>query len=170
MFMLKVFILVSSPMILFVALLLISGQQRKVSDKVDRWISTDRFFGCLDSFVSIERFLLNRLTGVLIFTGSSYIMIYSLFCSDLTGWPAHVSKAFSVILGLTGVLIGVGLILRAETIGKINDKLSTWVSTERLFKPLDKKIETDDWFDKHNILVGILLLIACLFINLNLWQ
>lgn len=96
-------------------------------------------------------------------------MIYSLFYSELTGWPAHVSKAFSAIFGLTGVLIGVGLILGAEAIGKINDKLSIWVSTERLFKPLDKIIETDDWFDKHHILVGILVLLACLVINLKFW-
>jgi len=56
-----------------------------------------------------------------------------------------------------------------ETIRKINDKLSTWVSTERLFRPLDKIENIDDWFNRHNILMGILLLFACLLINIKIW-
>jgi hypothetical protein len=127
------------------------------------------FFERLDSFVSIDKFLLNRLTGILIFIGSSYIIIYYLFYSALSGWPAHASKALSVMFGLTGIFVRVGLIIRAETIRKINDKLSFWVSTERLFRPLDNIKNIDGWFYRHNILAGILLLLACLFINLGLW-
>ena len=89
--------------------------------------------------------------------------------ADFRFWPAHASKAFSVIFGLTGIFVGVGLIMGAETIRKINDKLSFWLSTERLFRPLDKIENIDGWFYRHNILAGILLLLACLFINLRLW-
>ena len=81
---LKIFSLVFSPMIVIVALLLISGRYRKVSNKVDQWIPTQGFFEHLDSSVSIDRFLLNRLTGVLIFIGSSYLMIYFLFYAELS--------------------------------------------------------------------------------------
>ncbi len=169
MLLVKVFTFVFSLMILFVALLLISGRYRKVSNKVDRWISTDTFFGRLDTFISTDRFLLNRLTGTLIFTGSSYILIYYLFYSELTGWAADVSKPFSVIFGLAGIFVGMGLVIGGKTIRKINDKLSFRVSTERFFRPLDKLIETGDWFYKHNILAGILLLFLCLLINLRLW-
>lgn len=169
MFLVKIFTFLLSLITLFVALLLISGRYRKVSNKVDQWVSTDTLFERLDSSISVERFLLNRLTGVLIFIGSSYIMIYYLFYSGLTGWPADASRAFSVIFGLAGIFIGVGLMMGGKTIRKINDKLSTWVSTERLFGPLDNIVKTDDWFYRHNILVGILLLLACLLINLKLW-
>jgi len=169
MFLVRIFAFVFSLIIVFVALLLILGGYRKVSNKVDLWISAHGFFERLDSSVSVDRFLLNRLTGVLIFIGSSYIIIYYLFYSGLTGWLTDALRAFFVIFGLTGIFIGVGLIMRAETIRKINDKVSTWVSTERLFRPLDKTVEIDDWFYRHNILVGILLLLACLLINLRLW-
>jgi len=169
MFLVRIFAFVLSLMIVFVASLLIFGGYRKVSNKVDRWISTHDFFEHLDSSVSVDRFFLNRLTGVLIFIGSFYIIIYYLFCSVLSGWPAGASKAFSVIFGLTGIFIGVGLIMGPETIRKINDKLSFWVSTEKLFRPLDNIQNIDDWLYRHNILVGILLLLACLFINLMLW-
>ena len=166
---LKVFTFVFSPIILFAALLLICGRYGKVSNKVDQWISTDTFFGRLDSFTSIDRFLLNRLTGTIIFTGSSYILIYYLFYSGLTGWVADVSKVFSAVFGLAGIFVGMGLVIGGKTIRKINDKLSFRVSTERFFRPLDKIVKTDDWFYKHNILAGILLLFACLLINLRLW-
>jgi len=156
-------------MIVIVALLLIFGWYRKVSNKVDQWIPTQGFFEHLDSAVSIDRFLLNRLTGVLIFIGSSYLMIYFLFYAALSGWAADASRAFSVIFGLAGIFIGVGLTMGGETIRKINDKLSTWVSTERLFRPLDKIENIDDWFNRHNILMGILLLFACLLINIKIW-
>jgi len=169
MFLVRIFAFVLSLMIVFVALLLIFGRYREVSNKVDRWISINGFFERLDSSISVDRFLLNRLTGVLIFIGSSYIIIYYLFYSVLSGWPAHALKAFSVIFGLTGIFIGVGLIMRAEIIRKINDKLSFWVSTERLFRPLDNIEKIDGWFYRHNILAGILLLLAFLFINLRLW-
>ncbi|MBL7176178.1 MAG: hypothetical protein ISS66_10180 [Desulfobacteraceae bacterium] len=169
MFLIRIFSFVLSLMIAFVALLLIFGAFRKVSNKVDRWISTDGFFERLDSSVSVDRFLFSRLTGVLIFIGSSYIIIYYLFYSVLNGWPAEASKAFLVIFGLTGIFIGVSLIIRAETIRKINDKLSFSVSTERLFRPLDNIVKIDGWFYRHNILAGILLLLACLLINLRLW-
>ena len=56
-----------------------------------------------------------------------------------------------------------------KTIRKINEKLSILVSTERLFERLDKIEKTDDWFYRHSILVGILLLCACLLINIKLW-
>jgi len=169
MFLVRIVAFVLSLMIVFVALFLIFGVCRKVSNKVDRWISINGFFERLDSSISVDRFLLNRLTGVLIFIGSSCIIIYYLFYSALSGWTAHASKAFSVIFGLTGIFIGVRLIMRAEIIRKINDKLSFWVSTERLFRPLDNIKKIDDWFYRHNILAGILLLLACLFINLRLW-
>jgi len=169
MFLVRIFAFVLSLMIVFMALLLIFGRYREVSNKVDRWISINGFFERLDSFVSIDKFLLNRLTGILMFIGSSYIIIYYLFYSSLTGWPAHASKAFLVTFGLTGIFISVGLIMRAETIRKINDKLSFWLSTERLFRPLDKIKNIDGWFYRHNILAGILLLLVCLFINLRLW-
>jgi len=169
MFLVKIFAFVLSLMIVFVALTLIFGKYEKISNKADRWISTHGFFNHLDSFVSVDKFLLTRLTGVLIFIGSSYIIIYYLFYSVPGGWFADASKAFSVIFGLTGIFIGVGLIMGAETIRKINDKMSFWVSTERLFRPLDNKINIDGWFYRHNILVGILLLLACLLINLKLW-
>ena len=169
MLLINVFTFVFSLMVLFVALLLISGRYREVSNRVDRWIYTDPFFRRLDSFISIDRFLLYRLTGGLIFIGSSYFMIYYLFYSNLTGLSTDILKAFSIVFGLTGIFIGVGLVIRGETIIKINDRLSTHVSTERLFRSLDNIVRIDDWFSKHNILVGILLLFACLLINLGLW-
>ena len=169
MFLLKVFTFVFSPIILFTALLLISGRYRKVSNMVDQWISTDNIFGHLDSFISTDRFLLNRLTGALIFAGSSYVLIHYFFYSELTAWVADVSKAFSAVFGLAGIFVGVGLVIGGKTIRKINDKLSFWVPTKPLFKPLDRMVKTDDWFYKHNILAGILLLFACLLINLRLW-
>jgi hypothetical protein len=168
-FVLRIFAFVLSLMIVFVALLFILGGYRKVSNKMDRWISLDGLFEHLDFSISVDRFLLNRLTGVLILIGSSYIMIYYLFYSMLSGWPSDASKAFSVIFGLAGTFIGIGLIAGVEAIRKINDKLSFWVSTERLFRPLDNIEKIDGWFYRHNILAGILLLLACLFINLRLW-
>lgn len=169
MFLAKIFSFVFSPMIVAVALLLIFGRYRKVSNKVDRWISTQAFFEHLDSSVSIDRFLLNRLTGVLLLIGSTYITIYFLFYAEFTGWLLDASRAFLVIFGLTGIFIGVGLTMGGETIRKINYKLSTSVSTERLFRSLDRIEKIDDWFYRHNILMGILLLFACLFINIRLW-
>ena len=169
MFLVRIFAFVLSLMIAFVALLLIFGGYRKVSNKVDRWISTHDFLERLDSSVSVDRFLFNRLTGVLIFIGSSYIIISYLFYSVLSGWPADALRAFFAIFGLSGIFIGVGLMMGGKAIRKINDKASTWVSTGRLFRPLDKTVEIDDWFYRHNILAGILLLLALLLINLRLW-
>ena len=170
MLLLKVFTFVFSLMIMLVALLLISGRYGKVGNKVDQWISTDTFFGRLNTFISTDRFLLNRLTGILIFTGSSYCMIYYLFYSELTGWAADISKAFSVVFGLAGVFVGMGLVIGGKIIRKINDKLSSWVSTDGFSKSLDKIVETGDWFYKHNVLAGVLLILACLLINLRLWM
>ena len=169
MFLVKVFAFVFTLIVLFVVLLLIFGRYRKVSNKIDRWICTDTFFGRLDSFISVDRFILNRLAGTLIFTGSSCILIYFLFYFELTGLVADISKAFSVIFGLAGIFTGVGLMMGGKTIRKINDKLSFRVSTERLFRPLDKIVKTDDWFYKHYTLAGILVLFACILINLRLW-
>ncbi len=166
---LKIFSLVFSPMIVFVALLFISGRYSKASNKLDQWIPTQGLFEHLDSSVSIDRFLLNRLADVSILVSSSYLMIYFLFYAELNGWAADASRAFSVIFGLAGIFIGAGLTMGGETIRKINDKLSTWVSTERLFRPLDKIESIDDWFNRHNILMGIFLLFACLLINIKIW-
>ena len=167
--MVKIFSFVFSIMIFLVALLLIFGRYREVSNKVDGWHSTDPLFERLNFSLHIDRFLLNRLTGVLIFIGSSYIVIFSHFYSGLTGWSGDALRAFSLIFGLSGVFTGVGLIAGGKTVRKINDRLSTWVSTEKLFRSLDKTVRTDGWFYRHNIFVGILLIVACLLINLRLW-
>jgi hypothetical protein len=169
MFLVRIFTFVFTLMVLSVALLLIFGRYREISNKVDQWISTDPLFERLDSSVFIDRSLLNRLTGVLIFIGSSYIIFHYLFHSGLTGWPADALRAFFVTFGLISIFIGAGLIIGPKAIGEINDKMSTWVSAERLFGRLDKTVKIDDWFCKHNILVGILLLLTCLLINLKLW-
>ena len=76
---------------------------------------------------------------------------------------------YAPIFGLAGIFIGVGLTMGGKTMRKINDKMSTWVPTERLLRPLDKIIRIDDWFYQNNILSGILLILACLLINLRLW-
>jgi hypothetical protein len=169
MFLVKIFSLVFSLMVLFVALLLIFGRYREISNKVDQWISTDPLFERLDSSVFIDRSLLNRLTGILVFIGSSYITIFYLFYWGLTGWPTDALRGFFVIFGLTGILIGANLMMGGKAVREINKKVSTWVSTERLFGPLDKTVRIGDWFYKHNILVGILLLLALILINLRLW-
>jgi len=51
MLLLKIYTFVFSPMVLFVALLLISGRYRKVVNIVDQWIYTDNFFKRLDKVV-----------------------------------------------------------------------------------------------------------------------
>lgn len=70
---------------------------------------------------------------------------------------------FVLIVGVIGILLGLGLIARNQSVLRLLDRLNHWTSFRRALKPLEVPRNIDQGVARHPRALGILILIGAAF-------
>ena len=70
---------------------------------------------------------------------------------------------FVLIVGVVGILLGLGLIARNESVLRLLECLNRWTSLRRALKPLEVPREIEQGVAKHPRTLGILILVGAAF-------
>ncbi|MGH8748501.1 MAG: hypothetical protein ACREU5_05295 [Burkholderiales bacterium] len=70
---------------------------------------------------------------------------------------------FVLVVGVVGILLGLGLIARNETVLRLLERLNHWISFRRALKPLEVPREIEQSVRKHPRGLGIVILIGAAF-------
>ena len=70
---------------------------------------------------------------------------------------------FVLIVGVVGILLGLGLIARNDSVLRLLERLNHWTSLRRALKPLEVPREIEQGLRKHPRGLGILILIGAAF-------
>lgn len=80
---------------------------------------------------------------------------------------AHVvvpsALVFVLIVGVAGILLGLGLIARNESVLRLLERLNHWTSLRRALKPLEVPREIEQGVRRHPRGLGIVILIGAAF-------
>jgi len=71
---------------------------------------------------------------------------------------------FLMVGSVAGLMAGLMMLLRPEWLARISQFSNSWVSTRKMAKPLDQKINIDHWFYRYGHLSGAVLLIGSIYI------
>ena len=79
-------------------------------------------------------------------------------------------KIFSVVMGLIGLAIGLGLLVNAQGMVRFSRALDKWVSVEQVVEKIDRKLlDLDSWMLKNNAIAAVLfILLAILALSLGI--
>lgn len=75
-------------------------------------------------------------------------------------------QAFLVFLFagcVTSLFVGIGMLFRPEGVAQLNQRLSRWISTNKLEKDMDRPHWTERVFYRHHRLLGVVLLGIAIF-------
>lgn len=172
-------------LVLGLMLLLFPASLQRLSLTLDRWISTDPFFGRLDEQIRIERLFYrhHRFMGVLIVAGAGYCL-YSLAdwvdFTELVRGIGDFSQLETTALLLDGALLVLGLgnllallagiivLLRPSLLKRFESWGNTWVESDGVTGTLNRRIDvTERWLPRYPRLVGLLTVIGSLYIMSN---
>jgi len=71
--------------------------------------------------------------------------------------------AFVLIVGVSGILLGLGLIARNESLLRLLERLNHWTSLRRALKPLEVPREIEQGVRKHPRGLGVVILVGAAF-------
>jgi xanthosine utilization system XapX-like protein len=80
---------------------------------------------------------------------------------------AHVvvpsALVFVLIIGVVGILLGLGLIARNQSVLRLLDRLNQWTSIRRALKPLEVPRDIEQGVRKHPRALGVAVLVGAAF-------
>src|SRR3989338_3208430 len=81
---------------------------------------------------------------------------------DIILWQTLAT--FLLLGALTGVVLGLLLIFKPHLMEHVNRIANRWVSTRRMTRPLDRRIDIEGWFFRHHRPLGILVILGAGYI------
>jgi len=158
----------------------------RLGQKLNRWISTDKFFQKLDTPRYGERFFYRHhlLFGSFIILGGAYIFYRFVFVfgSDTYVLPVFTSGNanqwltaslvfMNILFGTLAFIFGLIVILRPSLLKRVEAGLNRWIVTEDSVKRLDRQLQSpDSVFISHPRLMGLIIVGGCMYIVVNLWS
>ncbi len=82
----------------------------------------------------------------------------------IQSWLLQSLAIFLIIGSLAGVVVGVLLVLRPQSLQRLNQRLNRWFSTRHLERPLERSVTIDPWFYRYRRTGGTLILLGALYI------
>ena len=166
-------------------LLLISpNMAKKISHIFNRYIDVDKKASYLDKDIQTESIIYSHhvIMGVCLIVGSGFILIFLIFKLDVASFAKifFSSQKFASIngiilssmamigkiIGVAGIVVGFILLFSPGQMKKIEKKVNTWFSTQRMINKLDETHhDIDTFIYQHAVLFGIIGLIASTFLT-----
>ena len=170
---------------IFSLLLLISPNvTKKISNIFNRYIDVDKKVSYLDKDIQTESIIYNHhvITGVCLIVGSGFILTFLIFKLDVASFAKifFSSQKFALIneiilssmaiigkiVGVAGIIIGFILLFSPGKMKKIEKKVNTLFSTQRIISKLDETHhDIDTFIYQHAVLFGLTGLIASIFLT-----
>ena len=169
----------------FSLLLLISPNlTKKISNVINRSIDVDKKVSYLDKDIQTESTIYKHhvIAGVSLIVGSGFILIFLIFELDVATF-ANIffgSRKFALIneiilnsiatigklVGVAGIIIGFILLFLPGKMKKIEKKVNTWFSTQKIISKLDETHhDIDTFIYRHAILFGLTGLIISILLT-----
>lgn len=73
-------------------------------------------------------------------------------------------RNIAVAVSLLGLFVGLGLISKPDWIRRISHASGHWITLRKAMKTMDKPIDIDSWVIGNGRSIGILMLLASLFV------
>ncbi len=183
-----IFLALGAVFALAAGLLLLFNSQAafRISDRMNRWVSTRALIRPLEEYRNVSRplYRLHRLVGVLICAGA----LYSLIVLGLPSGEAAITKSLSgigpprmsawlseslriiLLLGNFGALLfGLVFIVRPSALKSLEAWADRRISARKSTKPLEEMhLSADKFARAHPRLVGILVILGSLYVIVNL--
>ena len=169
------------------ALLIFPGHAIQLGSRMNRWISTDSFFQKLDKPHYRERLFYrwHHIFGVIIVLASLYIMYMFVFHTDVESvasvfpvfdeqevnrWLVEAMIYFFIVTSIVILALGVIIIARPSMLKRLEERLNTWVRTDKSFDKLDHRYEIPENILPGNVrLFGTAVLLGGLYIMANIF-
>ena len=157
----------------------------------NRWVSTRSVERSLERTIDFDRWFYRhaRVGGVLLLSGACWIIVYFAVYFDKAKLASLLSPANPVDLqymgrflngfvaialaaGVFAAIVSLFLLFRPSLLRDFEKGANRWISTRRALYPLDATHQgVDQYVLKHYRLVGILVLLACLYMlgAVGLW-
>jgi hypothetical protein len=183
-----VFLLVGSVFALAAGLLLLFDSDRafRISERMNRWVSTRSLLRPLEEQRSIARplYRMHRLVGALICAGALYALIVlatpygglaitkslsGLGPKPLVSWLSE-SLRIALVLGNVGALIfGIVFIVRPSALKGFEAWADRRISARQAAKPIEQvRLGTDTFARQHPRLLGSIVTLGSLYVMMNL--
>ena len=161
--------------IAFSLLLLISPNvTQQISKVINRSIDVDKKVSYLDKAIQTESIIYKYhvIAGVSLIVGSGFILIFIVFKLDITAFvniffssPKYalineiILNSIAIIgklVGVSGIIIGFILLFSPGKMKKLEKKVNTWFSTQKMVSKLDENHhDIDTFIYRHSVLFGL---------------
>ena len=183
-----IFLLIGSLVALAAGILLLADSARafRISERLNRWVSTRTAMRALEEHRSISRplYRMHRLVGLLICAGALYALIVIgspygqvAIAKSLSGlgpvrFAAWISDSLRIALlmgNLGAFIFGLVFIVRPSALKGLEQWADRRISGRKATKPLEEiRSQPDQFAREHPRLVGILVTLGSLFVLANL--
>ncbi len=79
-------------------------------------------------------------------------------------WLLQSLAIFLIVGGFTGMVVGVLLVLRPQSLQRVSQPLNRWISTRHLDQALERGVKFDPWFYRYRPVCCTLTLLGALYI------
>jgi len=183
-----IFLALGAVFALAAGLLLVFRSQAafRISERMDRWVSTRAAIRALEEHRNVSRplYRMHRLVGALICAGALYSLIVlgmpsgkSAIVTSLIGvgperFSAWLSESLRYVLlaGNSGALLfGLVFIVRPSALKSLEAWADRRISERKAIKPLEKmRMSADQFLRRHPRAVGVLVILGSLYVLVNL--
>ena len=150
-----------------------------LADRLDKTISTDRYFNVLDKGKYLDRYFYryHHWVGIFIIVGAAYtlIILFPHFGSYqslpeiinpvVSSWLYDALVISLLFLCILALFIGVIIFIRPSAIKSFEAKMNAWKDTSRLVKPLDQDryLEQQRPLKKPRV-IGLIILAGSIYV------
>ena len=172
-------------LVIGLCMVLIPAYVIRLGQRLNKWVSTDDFFGRLDTPRYGERFFYRHhiFFGLFIIVAGSYILYTFMFVFDADKYalPVFTSRStnewltdslvfMNILFSVLILIIGVVITLRPSLLKNIESGLNRWLVTDQSIKKLDMQLQTPDtMFSRRPRTAGFIIMICSIYILFNLW-
>lgn len=82
----------------------------------------------------------------------------------IESWLLQSFVIFLIVGSLAGMFVGVLLLLRPQSVYRLNERLNRWVSTRHLDQSLERSVNLDPWFYRYSRPGGALILLGAAYV------
>ena len=169
-----------------VMLLLDSAKAFRISNQLNRWVSSRAAMRPLEEHYSVSRplYRMHRLVGMLICAGALYSMVVlgspygeAAITKSLSGlgptqfasWISESLRIFLLVGNLGAFLFGLVFIVRPSALRGLEAWADRRISARKATKPLEElHVQPDQFTREHPRLVGSVVLLGSLYVLANL--
>ncbi len=171
--------------LLGIALVISPKKIKRISQPLDRWISTEAFFKIFDKTYFVERIFYHhhRLLGLLIMLGALYVIYSFAFSIDVDAsisWLPVIKhpvisswiydSLFYVLIGMNTIIVifGALIFIRPSLLKSIEMYSNRWITSDKALQQLNRSHDIPEEIFHRNIrLFGVAVILAGIYIMMS---